>query len=31
MKCQKLLDKKLSFLKETVEYIQKYDIEGNSS
>lgn len=29
-KCQNLLDEKLSFLKETVEYMQKYDIGLNS-
>ena len=29
-KCQNLLDEKLSFLKETIEYMQKYDIGMDS-
>lgn len=29
-KCQSLLDEKLSFLKETIEYMQKYDIGMDS-
>lgn len=28
--CQKLLDDKLSFLKETIDYIKKYDVELNT-